>query len=82
MKSLSNQMLDQADTMMQSLLKPRERRIYCDEFAFADRASWLDAHQITEDRRKPINIATVNNHSAECLSLIVAAGECTCGGVE
>ena len=100
MKSLSDQMSDQADipnrfsheadtineisdgTKMDSLLKPRERRIYCDEHAFADRATWLDAHQIKEDRRKPRNIVTENNHSKECLKLIAASGMCTCGGEE
>lgn len=55
-----------------------ERRLYDDEFAFADRATWLDAHQITQDRRKPRNIVNEANHSDECLSLIRASGECCC----
>ena len=55
-----------------------ERRIYNDEPAFADRAEWLDSHQIAEERRKPINIATVSNHDEECLRRIAAAGCCTC----
>lgn len=36
------------------------------------------ASVLKEERRKPINIATVNNHDAECLRRIVAAGSCTC----
>ena len=55
-----------------------ERRIYNDEPAFADRAAWMDSHQIAEERRKPINIATVSNHDEECLRRIAAAGCCTC----
>ena len=55
-----------------------ERRIYNDEPAFADRAAWMDSHQIAEERRKPINIATVCNHDEECLRRIAAAGCCTC----
>lgn len=34
---------------------------------------------IRNERRKPVNIATVNNHDAECLRRIAAAGLCTCG---
>lgn len=55
-----------------------ERRIYNDEPAFADRAEWMDSHQIAEERRKPVNIATVCNHDEECLRRIAAAGGCTC----
>lgn len=33
---------------------------------------------LVEERRKPVNIATVCNHDAECLRRIVAAGQCTC----
>lgn len=44
------------------MIKKNDRRIYDDEAAFVDRASWLDAHQIKEDRRKPRNIINENNH--------------------
>ena len=53
-----------------------ERRIYDDEFAFADRAAWMDSHQIAEERRKPHNIINECNHDADCL--VFAAGQCTC----
>ena len=37
---------------------------------------------VLEERRKPVNIATINNHSTECLRRIEAAGYCTCGQQE
>jgi hypothetical protein len=37
-----------------------ERRYIDDEFAYADFAEWLDAHGLTQDRRR-VNIITVNN---------------------
>lgn len=37
---------------------------------------------LKEDRRKPVNIATVCNHDAECLRRIIAAGFCTCSDQE
>ena len=46
-----------------------ERRIYEDEHAFADRAAWLDAHQIKEDRRKPRNIINECNSQDGCYSM-------------
>ena len=55
-----------------------ERRIYDDEAAFADRAEWMDSHQIAEERRKPRNIINECNHDEECLRRIAAAGCCTC----
>ena len=60
-----------------SVLK-NERRLYDDEFAFADRASWLDYHGIPAERRKPRNIVNECNHDEECLRRIAAAGCCTC----
>ena len=36
------------------------------------------ASVLKEERRKPVNIATVNNHDAECLHRIAAARGCTC----
>jgi hypothetical protein len=41
-----------------------ERRVSNTSYPFAD------------DRRHPINIATVNNHQAECC--VAASGVCTC----
>lgn len=78
MKSLDQQMLNQADIIMGELFKPREtreRRIYDDRGAYADLATWLDDHQIKEDRRKPRNILDDNNHDARS---VLAAGQCCC----
>lgn len=37
---------------------------------------------LVEERRRPVNIATVSNHDAECLRRIIAAGQCTCSDQE
>lgn len=63
---VAKQLLDQADAAMDLLFKPRERR-------FVDAPSSV----LVEERRR-VNIATVSNHSDECLSLIRASGECCC----
>ena len=63
--------------MNSKLIEKNDRRIYDDEHAFADRASWLDAHQIKEDRRKPRNL--VNEDLLEKLcGICLLAGGCNC----
>lgn len=40
------------------------------------------ASVLVEERRRPVNIATVCNHNTECLRRIAAAGICTCSDQE
>jgi len=51
---------------MFELIEKIERRLYEDEFAYADRAAWLEHHGIKTDRRKPRNIITENNRPDGC----------------
>ena len=50
------------------LIEPTERRIYDDESAYADYAEWLDAHGLTQDRRRK-NIITECNSQDGCYSM-------------
>ena len=47
------------------LIEKTDRRIYDDEAAYVDYASWLDAHGLTQDRRR-INIITKCNSPDGC----------------
>ena len=52
-----------------------DRRLYEDKESYPDWATWLDAHGLTEDRRKA-NIINQNNHDSNCL--VFQAGICCC----